>query len=720
MDKFLTFTIVGLSTGAIYAIIASGLVLTYTTTGIFNFAQGAIGMVCAFAYWQMHMGWGWPVWASLAVAVLVIAPLLGILIDTFVMRGLEDTSEVTKLVVSIGLLVGLIGLAIWVWKPGVSRNFPAFFANQGFMLLNTRVTGQQAITVVVAVVVAGALWLFLRTTRTGVAMRAVVDDRSLASLNGVRPNRVSSLAWAMGCTLAAIGGILIAPNVALDAATLSLLIVNAYAAAIIGRLRSLPLTFLGAVILGCTEAYLAGYLKSSPNLAGLRLAAPAILLFIVLLIIPSSRLRGRRQSREYFPMPTWKGSWVFAGLAVLAGVIMATTLSTSDATTYAKVFTFAIFALSLVPLIGFAGQISLATLTFGAIGALIYGHLGATGNPLALVLAFLVPAFVGALIALPALRLSGIYLALGTAAFAVALDRWIFNLGDFDLGPFHISLFELGSTEVAPLKVFGFAFDTPARQMVLVSVAFALISVVVVAVRRSRYGRRLLAMKSSEAACATLGLDLVGTKLSVFALSAGIAGLGGAIYGMQLRSISPQNFGFVNGLPVLLLAVVGGIGAVGGALMAGASLMGFLPLIATLGAFFANLASVLPGLAGIGLGRNPNGSVHDMREGFAPILRYRPAIIGLIVAVPALWALRLAGVLGNSGFYILLAVAPIAAVTTAAVRVGTGDGTVDEDTPTVDDVPLEWKGFSVPWEPNDVDELDRALGMNEVQLHGAP
>ena len=80
----------------------------------------------------------------------------------------------------------------------------------------------------------------------------------------------------------------------------------------------------------------------------------------------------------------------------------------------------------------------------------------------------------------------------------------------------------------------------------------------------------------------------------------------------------------------------------------------------------------------------------------------------------------MAGVLGNSGFYLLLAVAPIAAVTAAAVRVGSGDGTVDEDTPTVDDVPLEWKGFAVPWEPNDVDELDRALGMNEVQLHGAP
>ena len=442
--------------------------------------------------------------------LLVVAPLLGAAIDTFVMRGLEDTTEVTKLVVSIGLLVGLIGLATWVWKPGTSRLIPQFFAGSGWNVLSARITGQQLLTLGVAVLVALALWLFLRATRMGVAMRAVVDDRPLAALNGARPNRVSTTAWAMGCTLAAIGGILIAPNVPFDAATLSLLIVNAYAAAIIGRLRSLPLTFLGAAILGCTEAYLAGYLKTSPNLAGLRLAAPAILLFIVLLVIPSSRLRGRRQSREFFPIPTWRGAGWFAAAVVVAGLIMATTLSGSQATTYAQVFTFALFALSLVPLIGFAGQISLATLTFGAIGALVFGHLGASGNPLALVLAFVIPAGVGALIALPALRLSGIYLALGTAAFAVALDRWIFNLADFDIGPLHISLFQLGSTEVSPLRIFGYAFDTPARQMVLVSVAFALGSLAVVAVRRSRYGRRLLAMKSSEAACATLGLDRIG------------------------------------------------------------------------------------------------------------------------------------------------------------------------------------------------------------------
>ena len=116
------------------------------------------------------------------------------------------------------------------------------------------------------------------------------------------------LAWAIGTSLAALGGILIAPGIALDAPSLSLLIVSAYAAAIFGRLRSLPLTFLGAIVVGCTEGYLTGYLPQNQYLAGLRLAIPAIILFIVLLVLPNPRLRGRMtRSREYFPTPTIRG-----------------------------------------------------------------------------------------------------------------------------------------------------------------------------------------------------------------------------------------------------------------------------------------------------------------------------------------------------------------------------------------------------------------------------
>src|SRR5919112_5293185 len=127
MEKFLVFTIVGLSLSAIYAIIASGLVLTYTTTGIFNFAHGAAGMLAAFAYWQLRFEWEWSAPVSLFVVLFVLAPIFGLLLEAVIMRGLVGTSEATKLVVSISLLAGMIGLANIIWEPGESRPNAKFF-----------------------------------------------------------------------------------------------------------------------------------------------------------------------------------------------------------------------------------------------------------------------------------------------------------------------------------------------------------------------------------------------------------------------------------------------------------------------------------------------------------------------------------------------------------------------------------------------------------------
>lgn len=315
METFLIFTIVGLSLSAIYAVISSGLVLTYTTTGIFNFAHGAIGMLAAFAYWQVRFSWGWPAPIALAVVLLVVAPVFGLLLERVVMRGLVGTSEATKLVVSISLLVGMIGLANLVWEPGRSRTMRTFFQGQRVDLGVTTITYHQAITIAVAVAVALGLRFLLYRTRIG-AMRANVDDRSLALLNGARPDRIALLSWAIGASLAAVGGILIAPSLSLESGSLSLLIVNAYAAAIFGRLRSLPLTFLGAIVVGLTEGYLAAYLPGENQyLAGFRPAAAAIVLFIVLLVLPNPRLRTRSQLREFFPArrcrawASWPAGW---------------------------------------------------------------------------------------------------------------------------------------------------------------------------------------------------------------------------------------------------------------------------------------------------------------------------------------------------------------------------------------------------------------------------
>ena len=652
----------------------------------------------------------------------MLAPLFGVLLEAVIMRGLQNTTETVKLVVSISLLLFMIGLAQLIWKPGVSRPMANFFATRSPIDLGpTTITIHQAITIGIAILVAIVLRIVLTRPRIGVAMRAAVDDRPLASLNGARPDRISMLAWAIGTSLAALGGILIAPGIALDAPSLSLLIVSAYAAAIFGRLRSLPLTFVGAVVVGCAEGYLTGYLPQNQYLSGLRLAIPAIILFIMLLILPNPRLRGRMsRSREYFPTPTIPGALAFAGSIAFIGVVLATTLSTPDLITYGRVFSIGIVALSLVPLVGFAGQISLCQLSFAGIGGVVMAHMGTNGDPLALVWAVLISAAVGALVALPALRLSGIYLALGTAAFAVFLDRWIFTLPSFEVfGLVEINLFRNGSIGVDPLDLFGQQFDNPDSQMVLGAVCFALVSLVVIAIRRGRLGRRLLAMKDSEAACATLGLNLLRTKLTVFAISAGIAGFGGALYSMQLSSITPQNFELVSSLQIFALSVVGGIGAVGGALFGAVSLLVLLPLLATFIPSMARWVVLFPGGAGIALGRNPNGAVHDFREGFEPLLKAPKVLGAMVVALVALYAVRMADLIDNWTFVgLIVFVVAVAGIASGLAKPKAVEEAAGESPEELADVPLEWRGIDRPWTEEDLEELDRQVGLSEVELHG--
>ncbi len=338
MEQFVTFGIVGLSTAAIYAIISSGLVVTYTTTGVFNFAHGATGMMAAFAYWQLSIGWGWPVWLSVITVLFVLAPAFGLLVEQL-MRPVQRLGEAERLVMTIALLSGLIAVARWIWDPNKSRSLPAFFAEKdSFHIGAATVSWHQALTMVVAVAVALGLRLLMFNTRTGAEMRATVDDRALVGLTGADPVRANRVAWILGTTLAALGGILIAPMVALDATQLSLLIVSAYAAAIFGRLKSLPMTFVGAIVIGCMEAYLAGYLPQNEYLPGLRLAAPALVLLLALLLFPHGRLRGRDRHLSPVPLPSVRGTFAFAGVIVAFGLLLATVLGAGDLITYGQIF----------------------------------------------------------------------------------------------------------------------------------------------------------------------------------------------------------------------------------------------------------------------------------------------------------------------------------------------------------------------------------------------
>ncbi|MET7475541.1 ABC transporter permease [Streptomyces sp. NPDC005648] len=699
MEQFLTFGIVGLSTAAIYAVIGSGLVLTYVTTGVFNFAHGAAGMLAAFCYWQFTVGWGWPVPVALALVLLVLAPAFGLAVERVLMRPVQRLGEAERLVMTVALLSGAIAAARWIWDPNVPRPLSVFFADKKpFHIGPATLTWHQALTMAVAVGVAAGLWFLLNRTRTGAEMRATVDDRALVRLTGADPIRASRVAWILGTQLAAVGGILIAPTVALDASQLSLLIVSAYTAAVFGRLRSLPLTFAGAVVVGCLESYLTGYLPQNPYLPGLRLAAPALLLFLALLLFRHPGLRHRDRRLVQVPAPSLRGTLVFAASTVAFGIVLATVLDESQLATYGPIFSLGIVALSYVPLAGYAGQISLCQLSMAGIGAVTYGHLGAHGELWALAAAIAVSGAAGALIAVPALRFSGVYLALGTAAFTVILDRWIFTLPSFDLFGARISLFDQGSVDMNGPDLLGLRLDSAAELTVVAAVCLGLASLAIAWLRRSGFGRRLIALRDSEAAYATLGGNLLLTKVAVFALSAGIAGLGGALYGMQQRSITADQFNLVAGLPIFLVAVIGGLGAVGNGLFAGTAFLGPNVLIGV-ASWTQNIVTVLPALAGMGLGHSPEGIVARFRRDWEPLGHDLIALPALLGALALGWVLRLTDAINGWTFLAGSLVTALALRSWAAAR---------RAPKTEPDVPVEWWGIRRPWRPQDGEVLVRA------------
>jgi branched-chain amino acid transport system permease protein len=574
-------------------------------------------------------------------------------------------------------------------------------------LFDVNVTYHELITFGVAAAVAVGLRLLLFRTQIGLDMRASVDSRPLAMLHGARPNRSAATAWAIGCGLAAVAGVLVGPvSGQLSHTNLTLLIVNAYAAAMIGRLRSLPMTFLGAVFLGLADSYAIGYLpEGNAYLISFRFVIPVVVLFAALLVLPNPQLRTRStsSSREDIPRQSRRTAAVTAAAIIGLGLVLASLLNDGDALRASRIFGIALIALSLVPLTGFGGQVSLCQMSFAAIGALVMAHHGQGGDPIALLLAAVVCAVVGALVALPALRLSGLYLALATAAFAVFLDRWVFLFQSFEVAGQTIKLWEGGVVAVDPVDVPGVDTTDRQTQLAVLAVVVALGYLLVVAVRRSRYGQRLLAMKDSPAACATLGIDITRLKLSVFALSAAMAGIGGAFYAGTLGSVSAERFSLFESLPLLLLTVVGGIGTAAGPLFTGLVLGGFPIAIATW-PFLANLNRVLPGTMGVALGRNPNGAVRDIGEGYAVLREVPITIAGLVTSLAVVAGLAVADVITGWGLV-------FGAVAALVLWPLVAEAVVRRRRPEAEAPSLEWAGIDRLLTDAEVRELDAALGL---------
>ncbi|MHB1518653.1 MAG: ABC transporter permease [Acidimicrobiales bacterium] len=604
MSLFLQYTVFGIMLGAGYAIAATGLVVTYTTSGVFNFAQGAVGMIAAFCYWELVVASGLPALAALAVILLVGAPLSGLVVERVLMRRLHGSTAERPVMVTLGLTVILTGLATIIWSPSTQRTVESMVSGQ-FGLFGINIQYQEVLLIGVAAVVAIALRILFYSTRLGHSLRAVTDDPQLLAMAGTSPNLMSQYGWMLGLALAALSGVLLAPTestgISIEAVTL--LVVNGYAAAIVGRLRNIPVTFAAAIGIGLAENYVINYLL--PHLPqnlqpDITVALPMVFLFIALVTVPAVRLRAvGRLTTVRAPRVIGGRESLLAGVAFFAAAaVLAAAFNNTpfDGTTILSlggvVMSLGIVALSLVLVIGYSGQITLCQFAFMGIGAFVMGKVAGGGSLLGLLAATLLCAVVGGLVALPTIRLRDLYLALATFAFADAVDTGFFT---------DSHVYGSGGVSIGRIVLPGISFGGDASEFLMVTFFFVLSAWLVLAIRRSYFGRRLVALNDSPAAFATVGLNIGATKVVVFAAGAAMAGLAGALYGTVQGVVGTTDFDFFSGLMFVLFVTVWSVRTVSGAFLAALTYVVLNQVSPNGVGLFAGLGIILIGRAANGI-----------------------------------------------------------------------------------------------------------------------
>jgi len=552
MSDLLPFIVVGVAAGSVYGLAGLGLTLTYTTTGIFNFAHGALAAAAAFVFFTMHVDRGWPWPVALALAVTGVGVVGGLLVERL-SRSLSIADAATAVVATVGLLLAVQGLIQWRYGTA-ARQLEPFLSGTAVHLGGVAVTRQQAATVLVGLAAAGGVLAFLRFSRLGVQMRAVVGNPDLLALAGTDPTPVRTAAWIIGSGFAALSGVLIAPFLGLEATLLTLLVVQAFGAVAIGRFRSLPLTYAGGVALGIAANILTKEFAGRPALGGLPSSLPFIVLVVALVLWPP-RTVARPNTASFDTGRAgrrWPSQARLAAIGIGAAALVALPhIVGPKLPSYTAAAALVVTFVSLALLVRGSGQISLCHAAFGAVGATAFSHFASSsglGLPwfAALVLAGAAAVPIGALVAIPAIRLSGVYLALATFGFAILMERVAYPTG---------LMFGATGSRHAPRPSFA-GGDTALFYVTVAMAAVACLLVVVVS--RTRLGRLLRGLAESPTALTTNGLSTNVTRLAAFAASAFLAGVAGALLAAGAGNVNGRSFASFNSLLYLVVLAVAG------------------------------------------------------------------------------------------------------------------------------------------------------------------
>ena len=560
VHNLLPFIVTGLVTGMIYGLAGTGLVLTFKTSAIFNFGHGAILTASALVYYALRFSLNWDWKIAFVLTIFVAGPIFGLIMER-IARTLSRQPTPMKILGTIGLTVAIPSLCLFFY-PETNKGlfvdrFPGLpFSNRKeykWRIFDINIFGDQVVIAAITILAVAGLYLLFRYSRLGSTMRAAVDDPDLLDLMGTNPTRVRRISWMIGCVFASLSGILILPLVGLQPYNLTFLAMYAFGAAAIGGFTSIPLTFVGGLVIGIAQD-LIGYQVSKNNwqsLDGLADALPFLILLLVLLALPRHKLAPRTDTESRPPIQ-WNGSNHFrlaSAVVVLAVLITIPNLVGTKLSYFSFGLCTAILVLSLGLLIKTSGQVSLCHAAFAGIGALSFSRLTVEANIpwlLALLLAGLIVVPIGALVALPAIRLHGVYLALATFGFGILVTRLFFSQS------WMFKVFAGGRKVPSP-----FGTENAHTRYYVILAVFVFSAIVIAMISRSRLGRMLRGLSGSPVAISTLGLSTTVTKLIVFCCSAFFASIAGVMFGMQLTVVDGSTTYFQPYYSLVLIAVLG-------------------------------------------------------------------------------------------------------------------------------------------------------------------
>ena len=585
----------GVITGLGYGLLAMGLVLIYKTNRILNFAQGQLGVVAAVFLVKCFYDFGFNYWFSLALA-LGLSAAVGALSE-LLLRRLSDRPRVLVMVATIGLSqVLFVFTALPFIRPhDLYKPFPVPF-DVTFHIGTYLFTPGEVMTLVVAPIVAIGLAALVKWSTWGLAMRAMAENRDSARLSGVWTRRTSTVAWTVAGVLSAFTAILTSPGQtsSLTEVLSPELLLLALTAAIVGAMTSLTAAFVSAIVVGVVQEILVWNL---PDPAQVDLVLFAIVLIILLVRVAALQTGNRREERS-----TWlEGTRVRlrdevvlrrrvggtgVGVVILLAALAPLVLSTGRTYLLSQICIYAMIVLSMTVLTGWAGQVSLGQFGLVAVGALLAAHLG-TSVPLVVLLplAGAVTAVVAVIIGLPALRVRGLYLAVSTLAFNLWFMESVLGTTCWNVPlvgkRMCTGLPNPQSTLLTRPSLFGIDLGSE-RAFAWFSLVLLVLSVLMVRLWRDKgVARRLMAVRDNETGAGAMGIPLARTKLLAFALSGFIAGYAGVCLAFATQRISTSTFDPTYSVLVVSMVVIGGLGAIDGAVLGAIYLVGLPAMFGT-------------------------------------------------------------------------------------------------------------------------------------------